>query len=127
MKYFQNFLAVVLTTFWISLSEFFRNEILLKSLWQEHFQKLGIFLPSQNITMAFWGIWSFMFTGAIYNIAKKFPLAGTALLSWFVAFPMMWVMLGFLGIMSHNYMLYSTPLTLIETFVAAFIIKKISN
>lgn len=101
--------------------------MLLKSLWQNHFQKIGLGLPSGNITMIFWIIWSFMLTGVIYNIAKKFSLVGTSLLSWFVEFPMMWVMLGFLGIMPHNYILYSTPITLLETFITALIIKKVSN
>lgn len=127
MKYFRNLLAVLLSTFWISISEFFRNEMLLKSLWQNHFQKLGLALPSGNVTAIFWAVWSLMLTGAIYNIVNKLSLAGTALLSWFVAFPMMWVMLGFLGVMPHNYILYSTPITLLETFIATFIIKKVSN
>jgi hypothetical protein len=124
---FKNLLAILLATGWMSLSEFFRNEILFKSLWVNHYQKLGLVFPSETGNKIAWIAWSFMFTGVIYNIAKKFPLAGTALLSWFAAFPMMWIMLGNLGVMPHNYMLYSTPITLLESFVATLIIQKLSD
>jgi hypothetical protein len=123
----KNLLAVILATTWISLSEFFRNEILLKSLWLNHFQKLGLVFPSEPGNKIAWVGWSLMFAGFIYNIAKKFSLAGATLLSWFAALPMMWIVLGNLGVLPHNLMLYATPLSLLESFVATLIVQKLSD
>jgi hypothetical protein len=123
----KNLLAVLLAAIWISLSEFFRNEVLMKSFWVGHYQKLGLIFPSGAVNGMMWGIWSLMFSVAIFNIAKKFSLAETSLLSWFVAFPMMWLVLGNLSVLPHNLMMFATPLTLLESFVAALIIKKVSD
>ncbi|HVM86658.1 MAG TPA: hypothetical protein VMT76_00620 [Puia sp.] len=123
----KNLFAILLATAWISLSEFFRNEILFKQLWTDHYQKLGLVFPSETSNKIAWVAWSFMLTGLIYNIAQKFSLAGTTLLSWFAAFAMMWIVIGNLGVLPHKLMLYATPLSLLETFVAALIIQKVSD
>jgi len=47
MKQFKNvILPVLLATIWISISEFVRNELLLKSLWTNHYKELGLTFPS---------------------------------------------------------------------------------
>jgi hypothetical protein len=43
------FLPIVLSALWISISEFVRNEILLKSFWLEHYQSLGLVFPSEPV------------------------------------------------------------------------------
>ena len=116
MQAFKNLMAILLVTAWIATSEFFRNELLLKSLWVSHFQKMGLVFPSAPLNGMVWVAWSFMLAGAIYNISKKFSLPGATLLCWFVAFPMMWIVLGNLGVLPHNLMLYATPLSLLECF-----------
>jgi len=62
---------------------------------------------------------------AIFIISKKFTLWQTTFLSWFVAFAMMWVVIGNLSVLPHMLMLYALPLSLFETFIATLIIKKI--
>jgi hypothetical protein len=42
-------LPILLATIWISISEFLRNEILFKSYWIQHYQKLGLVFPSDPI------------------------------------------------------------------------------
>jgi len=64
-------LPVLLATIWISISEFVRNEFLLKSYWTDHYQTLGLVFPSEPINGAVWGIWSLCFAIAIFIIAKK--------------------------------------------------------
>lgn len=54
-------LPIVLATIWISLSEFVRNEFLVKSYWIEHYQKLGFEFPAEPIKGAVWGVWSLLF------------------------------------------------------------------
>jgi hypothetical protein len=119
-------LPTLFTTAWISISEFARNEFLVKSFWIEHYQKLGLIFPSEPINGAVWGIWSLLFAISIFIIAKKFSLLQTTLLSWLVGFVLMWVVTGNLNVLPYGILLYSIPLSLLEAFVASYIIKKIS-
>lgn len=125
MKQFKNIiLPVLLATLWISVSEFVRNEILLKSLWTRHYKELGLTFPTDPITGAAWGIWSLMFAVAVFIIARKFTLWETTFLSWFVAFAMMWLVLGNLAVLPHMLVLYALPLSLLESFIVSWIMKK---
>jgi hypothetical protein len=119
-------LPIVLATIWISLSEFIRNELLFKSYWTDHYQSLGLVFPSEPVNGALWGVWSLLFAIAIYSISKKFSLFKTTLLSWFVAFVLMWVVVGNLGVLPFSLLTFAVPLSLLETFIAALILKKSS-
>ncbi|MEZ5044705.1 MAG: hypothetical protein R2828_32715 [Saprospiraceae bacterium] len=118
---------ILLATIWISISEFVRNELLLKDYWTEHYQRLGLVFPSEPINGAIWGLWSFFFAVAIYIIAKQFSLLPTTLLSWFVAFVLMWVVTGNMGVLPYKILYFAVPLSLFEAFLASFIIKKMSK
>ena len=118
-------LPILLATIWISISEFARNEFLVKSYWTDHYKKLGLIFPSEPVNGAIWGVWSLLFAIAIFIISKKFTLWQTTLLSWFVGFVMMWVVIGNLGVLPYGLLLYAIPLSFLEAFVAVVIIKKI--
>ena len=118
-------LPVLLATIWISISEFARNEFLVKSYWTDHYKKLGLIFPSEPVNGAIWGVWSLLFAIAIFIISKKFTLWQTTLLSWFVGFVMMWVVIGNLGVLPYGLLLYAIPSSFLEAFVAVLIIKKI--
>ncbi len=120
-------LPIVLATLWISISEFIRNSVLLKSFWTDHYSNLGIVFPEKAINGALWGLWSLLFAVAIYFIAIKFTLAQTTFLSWFVAFVMMWVVIGNLGVLPLTILWLAIPLSIVETFVAVWIIKKFQS
>jgi hypothetical protein len=125
MKFFKGtILPVLLATIWISISEFVRNEFIVKSFWTNHYQELGLKFPSEPVNGAVWGIWSFLFAVAIYIFSKKYTLLQTTLLSWLVGFVMMWVVIGNLGVLPYELLPYAIPLSLIESFVAVWIIKK---
>ena len=127
MKLIKNtILPVLLATIWISISEFIRNEILLKPFWIKHYQELGLVFPSAPVNGALWGVWSLLFAVVIFIIAKKFTLMQTSLLSWVVAFVMMWVVIGNLGVLTYNLLWYAFPLSILEAFIATWIIKKLS-
>jgi hypothetical protein len=117
---------VLVATIWISISEFVRNEFLVKSYWIEHYQKLGLDFPSAPINGAVWGIWSLLFAISIFIIAKKFSLIETTLLSWLVGFVLMWIVIGNLNALPYDILISAIPLSLLEAFVATFIVKKFS-
>jgi hypothetical protein len=127
MKPYRKIIAVLLATIWISISEFVRNQFLLKSFWTEHYQSLGLVFPSEPVNGAVWGIWSLFYAIAIFFIAKKFTLVQTTFLSWFVGFVLMWLVVGNLGVLPYRLLLYAIPLSLLEAFLAALIIKKIDH
>ena len=124
MKILKNtILPIFFATAWISVSEFVRNEFLLNSYWTEHYNSKGLVFPSEPVNGAVWGIWSLCFAVSIYIISKKFNLYETFLLSWFVGFVLMWLVIGNMGVLPYRLLYLAIPLSLLETFLAAFIIK----
>jgi len=123
----KTIVPILLATIWISLSEFVRNEFLAKYYWVNHYNKLGLVFPSEPINGAIWGLWSLLFAIAIFIIAKKFSLIQTTLLAWLVGFVLMWVAIGNLGVLPGGLLFIAVPLSLLEAFVAAFIIIKLQR
>lgn len=126
MSLVKKVIAVVVAAAWISVSEFVRNEFLIKSLWVDHYQKLGLTFPSEPINGGLWGIWSLLFAIAISVVATKFNLLQTTLLAWLVGFILMWVVIGNLGVLPLGTLVYAIPLSFLEAFIASWIIKKLS-
>ncbi len=122
----KTIVPIVLATVWISFSEFVRNEFLFKSYWVNHYEKLGLLFPSEPINGAMWGLWSLFFAITIFVLAKKFTMLQTVLLSWFVAFVLMWIVIGNLYVLPGGLLYFAVPLSVLETIVAAWIIEKLS-
>lgn len=121
----KTILPVFLATVWISISEFVRNEVLLKHFWTDHYSALGLVFPSEPVNGAMWGVWSLLFAISIFIMAKKFNLWETTLLAWFVGFVLMWVVIGNLGVLPYEILFMAVPLSLLEAFLAALITKKL--
>jgi hypothetical protein len=119
--------SILITTVWISISEFARNEFFVKAHWINHYKSLGLVFPSEPINGAIWGVWSLLFAISIFIISKKFTLIQTTLLSWFVGFVLMWVTIGNLGFLPFRLLYCAVPLSLLEAFIASFIIHKMTN
>lgn len=115
-----------MATIWISISEFVRNEFIVKSYWNKHYQDLGLTFPSTPVNGIAWGIWSLFFAVSIFILARKFTLLQTTFLSWFMAFVMMWVVTGNLGVLPAGLLGYGIPLSMVEAFLASWIIKKLA-
>jgi hypothetical protein len=125
MKLIRNIIVpILLATVWISLSEFVRNEFLVKSYWRSHYESLGIVFPSAPVNGAVWGIWSLLFAVAVFIFSRKYSLVMTALISWFVGFVLMWVVLWNLDVLPPGLLFFAVPLSLLESFVASFIVFK---
>jgi len=127
MKHVKNIFSILVAAIWIGASEFARNEFLLKSLWTEHYRALGLNFPSEPINGAAWGIWSILFAIFIFVISKRFSLIQTTFISWLAAFVMMWAVIGNLGVLPYGILVYAIPLSILESFVAALIIKTSQN
>lgn len=122
----RSVLATLLTGLWVNASEFLRNEIFLKSYWVDHYRSLGMTFPSEPTNGMVWVVWGFLFAGAIYIISRRFDLIRTTLISWLVAFVLMWVVLWNLNVLPADILGYAIPLSLLEAFVGAMICKKVS-
>ncbi|WP_288373440.1 hypothetical protein [uncultured Algoriphagus sp.] len=121
------FLPILLSGIWISISEFARNEFLLKSQWTEHYQSMGLEFPSEPINGAVWGIWSFVFAACIFVISRRFSLWETTFLSWVTGFVLMWLVTGNMDVLPFGILYAAIPLSLLECFLATWIINRFSK
>ena len=67
----RGIIAVILTGIWVNASEFFRNEVLLKTHWVDHYRSLGMTFPSGPKNGMMWVAWGFLLAIAIYISLKK--------------------------------------------------------
>jgi len=123
---FRSIIAVILTGIWVNASEFIRNEVLLKKYWVDHYQSLGMTFPSKPENGMIWVAWGFLFAPAIYLISRKFNLIQTTLVSWHMAFVLMWVVTWNLNILPSAILIYAVPLSFLEVFIGSYICRKIS-
>jgi hypothetical protein len=122
----KTILPILLATIWISISEFVRNEFLFKSYWTDHYDKLGLAFPSEPVNGAVWGLWSLLFAILIFILNKKFSLLSTFFISWFGGFVLMWVVTWNMSVLPVNILWFAVPLSLLEAFLAAWIIRKLT-
>jgi hypothetical protein len=120
-------LPVLLATIWISLSEFVRNEFLLKTYWTDHYESMGLVFPSEPLNGAVWGIWSLVFAVFIYIISRKFTLWQTTFIAWMGGFVMMWLVVGNMAVLPFGILYFAVPLSILESFVAVLIIISMSK
>jgi hypothetical protein len=123
----RTILPIALATIWISISEFVRNEFIVKAYWTEHYDSLGLVFPAEPINGAIWGIWALLFAIAIFIISRKFSLVQTTFLAWFVGFVLMWVVIWNMDVLPIDILLIAVPLSLLEAFLASLIIIKLSD
>lgn len=121
----KTILPILIATIWISISEFVRNEFLLKTYWTDHYENMGLIFPSEPINGAIWGLWSLCFAISIYIIAKKFTLIQTTFIAWFVGFVFMWLVIGNLNVLPFGILPFAIPLSILEAFLASLIVKKV--
>lgn len=120
----RNILAVLLTGIWVNASEFFRNELLFKHYWTEHYQSLGLTFPSAPANGMVWMLWGFLFGWAIFLISRKFDFKQTVQIGWLMGFVLMWLVIGNMGVLPVGILAYAVPLSLLEVFIAAWICRK---
>lgn len=122
----KSLLTILVTGIWVNVSEFFRNELLFKSYWTNHYQSLGLTFPSQPINGALWGMWGFVFAGMIYLLSRQFSLLNTVIIGWVMGFVLMWITLWNLSVLPIGLLVYAVPLSLLEVLVAAYLCKRLA-
>lgn len=120
-------LPIALSTVWISLSEFFRNQFWLNSYWTDHYANMGLVFPAEPFNGAVWGIWAMIFSICLFVIAQKFSFTETAVLGWVIGFVLMWLVIGNLGVLPLGILALAIPLSLLEVWVAVWIITRFSG
>jgi hypothetical protein len=123
----KNIYSILITTCWIASSEFFRNSILLHHYWRNAYQKNGVTFPELPITGLVWGTWSLFFAIVIVVFSKIYTFVQTMFLSWFVGFILIWLVIWNLGFFPIQILPFAVPLSLLEVFIATFLIFKISD
>lgn len=123
MKPYKIIGILLLATAWISVSEFVRNNLILQTNWNQYYEQLGLLFPSTTLNNIMWCVWSFCLALAIYIIQKRFNLLQTTLLTWLIAFVMMWITIGNLNVLPYSTLIFAIPLSLLEIFIAAYIIR----
>jgi len=122
----RNIAAAALAGVWINLSEFLRNELLLKAYWLDHYRSLGLSFPSEPVNGAVWGVWGMLFGALIFWISRRFDLRQTIAIGWLGGFVLMWLTLGNLHVLPAGLLLFALPLSLLEVSVAALICRKLA-
>lgn len=127
MKYLKNtVLPIFMVGIWINISEGLRWELLIKSYWNDFYQNLNLVFPNQTVNGIVWIVWGFLLAIIVFILSKKFNLLQTTLLSWFMVFVMLWLVLWNVDILPNGILLYVIPLSLIELFIGSLICKKLS-
>ncbi|MCB0477199.1 MAG: hypothetical protein KDC84_03495 [Crocinitomicaceae bacterium] len=114
-------LGILIATIWISLSEFIRNEFILKQYWTDHYEGMGLSFPADPINGAVWGIWSLCFAIGIAVLIQKFSLIQTSIIAWFFGFVLMWLVVGNMGVLPFSILIFAIPLSMLEAFLASWI------
>ncbi|CAG5081055.1 hypothetical protein [Parvicella tangerina] len=120
-------LPVLLSTIWISLSEFLRNEFILKNYWVDHYRSLGLEFASEPINGMVWGLWSLTFSIVLFILLKRFNLKESFVLGWTIGFVLMWLVVGNMQVLPFELLYFAIPASLLEVIVALLIIKKITK
>lgn len=118
-------LAILAAGAWINLSEFLRNELLFKQHWLDKYEALGLSFPSAPINGALWVLWGFLLAGCIVTLSRKQTFTETFLVSWTIAFLLMWIVTGNLNVLPVGLLPVAVPWSMVETALAVVIAQKI--
>lgn len=119
--------VVLLSAVWIAVSEFLRNEFVLKSHWITHYRSMGLEFPSAPVNGMVWGIWSICFAVLIVALGKRNSMPMTAIIAWFSGFPLMWLVLGNLMVLPYDILPIAVPWSMVEVLGASYIVHKLGG
>ena len=118
-------LAVLASGIWINVSEFIRNELVIKNLWVEGFHDMGLIFPSDPINGAAWGLWAFIFATILMKLCTKFNALHSALIAWTLGFVLFWLATMNMGVLPSAILYWAIPWSFIEVYIAALICTKL--
>ncbi|MBE9510439.1 MAG: hypothetical protein IMY71_06135 [Bacteroidetes bacterium] len=123
----KTILPILLTGIWLNISGTIKWIFFIESYWIEKYKNMKLVFPTELINNITWMIWGFLFATTIFILSKKFNLIQTTLISWFVAYVMMWVIVWNVGVLPTGMLWINVPLSLFEAFIGALICKRLSN
>lgn len=112
-------LAIALAGVWINGFEFLRNQVLLISVWREHYGSMGLAFPSEPVNGLLWVAWGFIMAGLMFGLTRKFCPGMATLLAWPMAFALMWIVLWNLDVLPLGILPLAIPMSLVEVAGAA--------
>ena len=118
-------LAVLISGIWINVSEFVRNELVIKKLWVEGFQKMGLIFPTSPINSVVWGLWAFLFAAILMKLCTKFNTLHSALIAWSTGFVFFWLATMNMGVLPSGILYWAIPWSFVEVYIAALLCTKI--
>ena len=114
-------MAILTSGAWVNASEFYRNEVLLRSQWVSHYASMYLSFPAAPVNGILWVLWGFLFAFALFILSRRFSVTHTALLAWLTGFLLMWIVAWNLGVLPVAILAYAVPLSALEAFVGALI------
>ena len=123
----QYMVPVAVAGIWVNISEFIRNEVVLKSVWVEGFAQLGLTFPSTPVNGAVWGLWGFVFAAVLNGLVRRMGVIKGALAAWVLGFVLMWTAMGNMGLLPSGLLAWAVPWSLGEVFVAAVVCRRLSR
>ena len=122
----KTILPILLTGIWLNISGTIRWIYLIEPYWLEKYNYLNLEFPADPINNIMWMIWGFMFAMVIFILSKRFNLIQTTLLSWFMVYVMMWVIVWNVGVLPTGMLWINIPLSFIDAYVGTFICIRLS-
>ncbi len=128
MEHFKRtVLPILLTGIWINLAATIKWMVLIQPYWIEKYSQMGLVFPESMMNNLVWMIWGFMFASVIYVLIRKFNLVQTTLLTWFMAYIMLWVIVWNVGVLPTAMLWINVPLSFLETLAGAWICRRVIN
>jgi len=119
--------AIIFAGAWITFSEFLRNEILFKSFWIEKYNQLGLVFTTTALNGILWSAWAMLGSWVIFELLEKFNWKKTFVITWVCYFVLMWIVIYNLQVLPIGIFVVAIPLSLLEIFVAIWIIRRVNH
>ena len=118
-------IAVVASGMWMNLSEFIRNEFVIKHVWIKGFEEIGLSFPSAPVNGLVWVIWTFIFCAVLTTLNMRFNALRSTIICWVTGFGLLWIAMWNIGILPKGILYWAVPWSFVEVYVAAFICNRI--
>lgn len=118
-------LAVFAAGTWMILSEAVRNELVIKQVWVEGFEGVGLTYPSEPLNVMVWGVWILIFVSLLPLIVTKFNTLTGTVIAWSLGFVLLWSAMWNLGVLPPGLLYWAVPWSFAEVYVAAWICRRI--
>lgn len=122
----KNAIAILAAAVWLSLLEFLRDQYLVQSYRIEQNQLHGSMYREEPLMGSAAGIWSLFLAIYIFLVTRKLGNWYATIAAFSGCLLLMWVINGDLRVMPVRLILFAIPLILLESFIAVWIIRRIS-